>query len=95
MSFNIKVIMYVSDDFGFMKEILQMYLQKIYKSKLICFTQGVYLDLIGDGMQFSNMHVGQFPLSASITMLAVDTVLYGLIAVYLDNVLPSIYSLIL
>ncbi len=51
--------------------------------------QGLYLDIAQGGMTFSNTNIGQFPIYASLTMLAVDTVLYGLLAVYFDNVIPG------
>ena len=51
--------------------------------------QALFLDVTRGGLQFSNLHVGQFPVSAALTMLAVDFVLYGLLAVYFDNVVPS------
>lgn len=40
-------------------------------------------------MNFDTISYGAFPLYAPIIMLAVDTVLYGFLAVYLDNVIPS------
>lgn len=49
----------------------------------------MYLDINQGGMSFDKLTYGEFPLYASMTMLAVDFVLYGLIAVYLDNVIPS------
>lgn len=47
------------------------------------------MDLNGVGMHFYNINVGQFPVSASLIMLSVDFVLYGLLAVYFDNVIPG------
>ena len=35
------------------------------------------------------MDRGEFPIYAAITMLSVDTLLYGLLAVYFDNVMPG------
>ena len=55
--------------------------------------QALYLDVAGGGLQFSNLDVGQFPVYASMTMLAVDFVLYGLLAVYFDNVIPSKWTM--
>ncbi|CAH1795729.1 unnamed protein product [Owenia fusiformis] len=55
--------------------------------------QGLYLDIARGGMNFETMHFGQFPLWSSLTMLAVDVVLYGLLAAYLDNVVPSEYGM--
>ncbi len=53
--------------------------------------QAIFLDISKEGMHFSNMNMGQFPLSGSITMLAIDVILYGLLAFYFDSVLPSKY----
>ncbi|XP_013402813.1 ATP-binding cassette sub-family A member 5 isoform X2 [Lingula anatina] len=53
---------------------------------------GLFLDITGRGMTFDTLHVGQFPISSSLIMLAVDFVLYGLLAAYLDNVIPTEYG---
>ena len=47
------------------------------------------MDISRGGMNFGTLDIGQFPLSSSLTMLAVDVVLYGLLAFYLDSVVPS------
>ena len=62
-----------------------------FLSLCLCILQGMYLDAVHGGMTFSNINYGQFPISYSLTMLFVDFVLYGLLAVYLDNVVPGEY----
>ena len=52
-------------------------------------SQAIYLDIAEGGMRFNNMDRGEFPIYAAITMLSVDTLLYGLLAVYFDNVMPG------
>ena len=54
-----------------------------------CLFQGLFLDLTQGGMRFDNMDVGEFPVYASLVMLVVDTVLYALIALYLENIMPG------
>ncbi|XP_067671428.1 cholesterol transporter ABCA5-like [Haliotis asinina] len=54
--------------------------------------QGLYLDTAKGGMTFANMSVGEFPLSGPFIMLVVDIVLYAMIAVYLDHVIPGEYG---
>lgn len=39
-------------------------------------------------MTFDTITLGPFPLYAPITMLVVDTILYTLLAAYLDNIIP-------
>lgn len=51
--------------------------------------QALYLDVSKGGLNFSNLTIGQFPVYAALIMLVVDFVLYGLLAVYLDNVIPG------
>ena len=40
-------------------------------------------------MTFSTITEGEFPLLGPLLMLVVDTVMYFLLAVYLDNVIPG------
>ncbi|XP_053381131.1 cholesterol transporter ABCA5-like [Mercenaria mercenaria] len=55
--------------------------------------QAIYLDIVNpDGMTFSTLTVGEFPLLGPLLMLAVDTVMYFILAVYLDNVIPGEYG---
>ena len=56
-----------------------------------CF-QAIFLDVNFDGLSFSNIGVGQFPVSSALIMISVDIVLYGLLALYFDNVIPSEYT---
>ena len=51
--------------------------------------QAIYLDIYEGGMTWSSLDYGQFPLRNCLFMLLVDFVLYGLLAVYCDNVIPS------
>ena len=54
-----------------------------------CVLQAVYLDIHQDGMTWSTLDYGQFPLRNCLIMLVVDFLLYGALAVYCDNVIPS------
>ncbi|XP_071105754.1 cholesterol transporter ABCA5-like isoform X1 [Haliotis cracherodii] len=51
--------------------------------------QGIYLDTAKGGMTFANISEGEFPLSGPIIMLVVDIILYAVIAVYFDHVIPG------
>ena len=53
----------------------------------------IYQDINTGGLQFDTMDVGQMPLYASVTMLFVDFILYGLLAVYFDKVVPGLFLL--
>ena len=57
--------------------------------KNLMYLQGLYLDLTGTGMKFYNINDGQFPVSSALIMLSIDTVLYGVLAIYFDNVIPG------
>uniref|UniRef100_T1JC73 ABC transporter domain-containing protein n=1 Tax=Strigamia maritima TaxID=126957 RepID=T1JC73_STRMM len=50
------------------------------------------MDLIGDGLEFSNIWEGNFPFAGALIMLAIDTILYGFLAYYFDSVIPSEYG---
>ncbi|ESP03886.1 hypothetical protein LOTGIDRAFT_110141 [Lottia gigantea] len=54
--------------------------------------QGFFLSVAKGGMTFDTINLGDFPLSGPIIMLAVDAVLYGLLAFYLDRVIPGEYG---
>jgi ATP-binding cassette subfamily A (ABC1) protein 5 len=51
----------------------------------------LFLD-ITVGMDFETVKSGDFPLYGYMLMLLVDTILYALLAVYLDNVVPGKYN---
>uniref|UniRef100_A0A673CE90 ATP-binding cassette sub-family A member 5-like n=1 Tax=Sphaeramia orbicularis TaxID=375764 RepID=A0A673CE90_9TELE len=51
--------------------------------------QVVYLEAQGDGAVFSSLANGPHPLYVPLVMLVLDCVLYLLLAVYLDQVLPG------
>ncbi|OWF36066.1 ATP-binding cassette sub-family A member 5 [Mizuhopecten yessoensis] len=52
--------------------------------------QAIFLDKpLNGGMNFNTITDGDFPLYAPMVMLLIDAVLYFLLAVYLDNVLPG------
>ena len=52
--------------------------------------QAIYLDIVNpDGLTFSTLTVGEFPVIVPLLMLLLDAVLYFLLAVYLDNVVPG------
>lgn len=49
----------------------------------------VYLEAQGDGAVFSSLANGPHPLYVPMLMLFVDCILYLLLAIYLDQVLPG------
>lgn len=50
----------------------------------------IVMDLSGEGVNISNIWSGPgVPFGGSLIMMAVDTVLYGLLAYYLDSIVPS------
>jgi hypothetical protein len=49
----------------------------------------VYLEAQGDGAVFATLANGPHPLYAPLLMLVLDCILYLLLAVYLDQVLPG------
>ncbi|XP_030747414.1 ATP-binding cassette sub-family A member 5-like [Sitophilus oryzae] len=52
--------------------------------------KALLMDLAGQGVNLSNVWDGpDMPFGGSLIMMAVDVVLYGFIAYYLDNVVPS------
>ncbi|XP_033897219.1 cholesterol transporter ABCA5 isoform X1 [Acipenser ruthenus] len=55
--------------------------------------QVVYLEAQGDGAVFSTLSNGPHPLFVPLVMLVLDSFLYLLLAVYLDQVLPREYGL--
>uniref|UniRef100_A0A2C9L655 ABC-2 type transporter transmembrane domain-containing protein n=1 Tax=Biomphalaria glabrata TaxID=6526 RepID=A0A2C9L655_BIOGL len=57
-------------------------------------SQGIFLDVHRTGFGFdSSLTYGKFPLYAPILMLAVDTILYALLTVYFDHVIPGEYGI--
>ncbi|XP_076007941.1 cholesterol transporter ABCA5 [Genypterus blacodes] len=55
--------------------------------------QVVYLEAQGDGAVFSSLGNGPHPLYVPLLMLVVDCVLYLLLAIYLDQVLPGEFGI--
>ncbi|KDR16297.1 hypothetical protein L798_10238 [Zootermopsis nevadensis] len=52
--------------------------------------KALVLDLSGDGVSFDNLWSGPgIPFGGSLIMISLDIVLYGLLAYYLDCVIPS------
>lgn len=52
--------------------------------------KALVMDLSGTGVNFSNMWSGPgMPFGGSLIMMALDIVLYGFLAYYLDSVIPS------
>lgn len=48
------------------------------------------LDLQGEGVNFDNLWSGPgIPFGGSLVMMTLDIFLYGLLAYYLDSVVPS------
>ncbi|XP_023723147.1 ATP-binding cassette sub-family A member 5 isoform X3 [Cryptotermes secundus] len=55
--------------------------------------KALVLDLSGDGVSFDNLWSGPgIPFGGSLIMMSLDIVLYGLLAYYLDCVIPSEYG---
>lgn len=55
--------------------------------------QVVYLEAQGDGAVFSSLTNGPHPLYVPMLMLVVDCILYLLLAIYLDQVLPGEFGM--
>ncbi|XP_034050372.1 ATP-binding cassette sub-family A member 5 [Thalassophryne amazonica] len=55
--------------------------------------QVVYLEAQGDGAVFSSLANGPHPLYVPMLMLCVDCILYLLLAIYLDQVLPGEFGM--
>ncbi|KAK6641556.1 hypothetical protein RUM44_013268 [Polyplax serrata] len=52
--------------------------------------KALVLDLSGNGVSFDNLWAGPgMPFGGSLIMMALDTILYGFLAYYLDSVIPS------
>lgn len=52
--------------------------------------QALVMDLSGEGVNFDNVWSGPgMPFGGSLIMMGLDIVLYGLLAYYLDSVIPS------
>lgn len=48
------------------------------------------MDLSGEGVNFDNLWTGPgMPFGGSLIMMALDIIIYGLLAYYLDSVIPS------
>uniref|UniRef100_A0A2D4JJK9 Uncharacterized protein n=1 Tax=Micrurus lemniscatus lemniscatus TaxID=129467 RepID=A0A2D4JJK9_MICLE len=60
---------------------------------LIGVAQVMHLEDYEEGVDFSNLTYGPYPLIIAILLLALDSVLYLLLAVYLDQVIPGEYGL--
>ncbi|ERE69073.1 ATP-binding cassette sub-family A member 5-like protein [Cricetulus griseus] len=60
---------------------------------LIGIAQVMHLEDFNDGALFSNLTEGPYPLIITIIMLALDSVFYVLLAVYLDQVIPGEFGL--
>ncbi|XP_030854731.1 ATP-binding cassette sub-family A member 5 isoform X4 [Strongylocentrotus purpuratus] len=52
----------------------------------------VLFEQISNGVQFSNLGDGYFPPYAPLVMIFVDIILYLLLAIYLENVVPGAYG---
>ncbi|KAG9329357.1 hypothetical protein JZ751_005514, partial [Albula glossodonta] len=58
----------------------------------IAIAQVVYLEAHGDGAVFSTLLNGPYPLYIPLLMLVLDSTIYLLLALYLDQVLPGEFS---
>lgn len=54
--------------------------------------QVMYLEDYEDGVNFSNLTYGPYPVIIAILLLALDSMLYLLLAVYLDQVIPGRFN---
>uniref|UniRef100_A0A8D0BD66 Cholesterol transporter ABCA5 n=1 Tax=Salvator merianae TaxID=96440 RepID=A0A8D0BD66_SALMN len=60
---------------------------------LVGVAQVMHLEDYEEGTTFSNLTHGPYPLVIALTLLALDSMLYLLLAVYLDQVIPGEYGL--
>lgn len=60
---------------------------------LIGIAQVMHLEDFNEGALFSSLTEGPYPLIITLTMLALDSVFYALLAVYLDQVIPGEFGL--
>ncbi|XP_034959956.1 cholesterol transporter ABCA5 isoform X2 [Zootoca vivipara] len=60
---------------------------------LVGVAQVMHLEDYGEGSIFSNLSHGPYPLVISLSLLALDSMLYLLLALYLDQVIPGEYGL--
>lgn len=65
---------------------------RTYNTQHFRFFKALVLDLNGEGVNFDNLWSGDgMPLGGSLIMMTLDIFLYGLLAYYLDSVVPSEY----
>ena len=64
-----------------------LFLFPFFCCDLFLWIQAIGLDQLGVGIQFDNMGIDGFP--PYVVMLYVDAVLYFLLAIYFDNVVPG------
>ncbi|XP_069916492.1 cholesterol transporter ABCA5 isoform X4 [Oryctolagus cuniculus] len=60
---------------------------------LIGIAQVMHLEDFNEGASFSNLTEGPYPLVITIIMLALNSIFYALLAVYLDQVIPGEFGL--
>ncbi|XP_042305633.1 cholesterol transporter ABCA5-like [Sceloporus undulatus] len=60
---------------------------------LVGISQVMHLEDYENGAVFSNLTLGPYPLIIALTLLALDSTLYLLLGVYLDQVIPGEYGL--
>lgn len=66
-----------------------------FRDKILYLFQALVLDLQGQGVNFDNLWSGPgIPFGGSLIMMTLDIFLYGLLAYYLDSVIPSETSLL-
>lgn len=82
---------------GFALAIDNVSLYRKFVKKSICEHQNynfqaIVMDLSGEGVNISNIWSGPgVPFGGSVIMMAFDIVIYGLLAYYLDSIVPSKY----
>lgn len=61
---------------------------------IFCYFKALVMDLSGEGVNFDNLWSGQgMPFGGSLIMMALDIIIYGLLAYYMDSVIPSRFEL--
>lgn len=80
-----------STGFALAMDRVRALIESYYFNKyIIMIFQALVLDLSGEGVNFDNLWSGRgIPFGGSLIMMALDIVLYALLAYYLDSVIPS------
>lgn len=61
---------------------------------ILRYFKALVLDLSGEGVNFDNLWSGPgMPFGGSLIMMALDIILYGFLAYYMDSVIPSTFKM--